>query len=291
MALEAGSKFDLNERNQYVETLIHKCIDQYIEKRVHNHEKPDDAVKIDEKMEQVINRMFERCFNDKQYNQAIGVALESRRLDMMRAAIEKAQDVEEKLGYAFTIAQKNVKSKGFRNEILRTLIAIYESKQGGNFDYYKICKCQFFLNMPDSAAILLGRLAQSEEDYLIAYQIAFDIVDNENQTFSNKVIEDLQVAQGQHQEKGRIAQLIKILQGEIRDRLYQQFLKKNNHTDMLILHRIKDKIGQKNSITHGACVWTNGIMNAYTTNDSFLRDNLSWAALAGTGSMQLPLLA
>lgn len=49
---------------------------------------------------------------------------------------------------------------------------------------------------------------------------------------------------------------------------------------MLILTRIKDKIGQRNSITHGACVWANGIMNAYTTNDSFLRDNLTWAALA-----------
>jgi 26S proteasome regulatory subunit N2 len=27
LALEAGSRFDLNERTQYVETLIHKCID------------------------------------------------------------------------------------------------------------------------------------------------------------------------------------------------------------------------------------------------------------------------
>jgi 26S proteasome regulatory subunit N2 len=34
LALEAGEKFDLNERSQYVETLIHKCIDKYIEKRV-----------------------------------------------------------------------------------------------------------------------------------------------------------------------------------------------------------------------------------------------------------------
>lgn len=71
-----------------------------------------------------------------------------------------------------------------------------------------------------------------------------------------------------------------ILTGEIRDRLYLQFLKKNNHTDMMIIGNIKDKIGQRNSITHGACIWANGIMNAYTCNDSFLRDNISWAALA-----------
>lgn len=49
---------------------------------------------------------------------------------------------------------------------------------------------------------------------------------------------------------------------------------------MLILNKIKEKIGERNSITHGSCIWANGIMNAYTTNDTFLRDNLSWAAKA-----------
>lgn len=81
-------------------------------------------------------------------------------------------------------------------------------------------------------------------------------------------------------EKDRLAKLKQVLSGEVRDRLSLQFLKKNNHTDMLIVSKIKDKIGQRNSITHGACIWTNGIMNAYTTNDNFLRDNLSWAAQA-----------
>jgi 26S proteasome regulatory subunit N2 len=57
-------------------------------------------------------------------------------------------------------------------------------------------------------------------------------------------------------------------------------LKKNNHTDTLIVQKIKEKINQKSSVLHGATIWTNGIMNAYTTNDSFIRDNLSWAAIA-----------
>ena len=79
-----------------------------------------------------------------------------------------------------------MKSKDFRNEILRLLLIIYETRQDrGKFDYFKICKCQFFLNIPDSTAILLGRLLNSDEDYLVAYQIAFDIADNESQNFSN----------------------------------------------------------------------------------------------------------
>jgi hypothetical protein len=55
---------------------------------------------------------------------------------------------------------------------LRLLLAIYENKggaQGGNFDYYKLVKCQFFLNIPEAASVLLSRLVQDEANYLIAY--------------------------------------------------------------------------------------------------------------------------
>lgn len=129
LALEAGEKFNLNERSQYVETLVHKCIDKYIEKRVAIVDRKEEGVAIYPKMENVINRMFDRCFEDGQFNQAIGVALESRRLDKMREAIEKSHDIEEKLGYTFTIALNIVKSnKEFRNQILRHLLAIYELK-------------------------------------------------------------------------------------------------------------------------------------------------------------------
>jgi 26S proteasome regulatory subunit N2 len=77
-----------------------------------------------------------------------------------------------------------------------------------------------------------------------------------------------------------MGQLIKILKGEIKDRLYLQFLKKNNHTDMLLINKIKDSIGNRNSMLHSATVWCNGIMNAYTTNDSFLKDQHGWIASA-----------
>lgn len=73
---------------------------------------------------------------------------------------------------------------------------------------------------------------------------------------------------------------MKILKGELTDRLYLQFLKKNNHTDMLLINQIKDSIGTKNSMLHTATVWCNGVMNAYTTNDAFLRDNISWCGNA-----------
>lgn len=116
------------------------------------------------------------------------MALESRRIDKVKEAIERSHDIEDKIGYTFTIVQNIVRSnKEFRTQILRQLLAIYEVKQGagGHFDYYKIVKCQFFLNIPEATAVLLSRLVQSSSDgnesnYLVAYQIAFDILDNEN---------------------------------------------------------------------------------------------------------------
>ena len=43
--------------------------------------------------------------------------------------------------------------------------------------------------------------------------------------------------------KERLSQIVTILKGEIRDRLYLQFLKKNNHMDMQVIHNIKKSIG------------------------------------------------
>ena len=47
-------------------------------------------------------------------------------------------------------------------------------------------------------------------------------------------------------------------------------MKKNNHTDVQIIQNIKKSIGPKSMILHGAAILSNAMMNAYTTNDSFL---------------------
>ena len=80
--------------------------------------------------------------------------------------------------------------------------------------------------------------------------------------------------------KERLSQILQILDGEIRERLFLQFLKKNNHTDVALVQNIKKSVGPKSMILHGATIWSNAMMNAYTTNDVFLQDNLSWVAQA-----------
>lgn len=75
----------------------------------------EPAVVIDKKMEIVIDKMFERCFADKKYRHVIGIAIESRRLDKVKEAIEKSGDqMEDNLGYTFNLAQEIVDKKEFR---------------------------------------------------------------------------------------------------------------------------------------------------------------------------------
>ena len=91
--------------------------------------------------------MFDRCFADKKYRHVIGIALESRRLDKVKQAIELSGDaMEANLGYTFSLAQEIVDKKEFRTEVLRLLLLIYQNRNDqGNFDHYKIAKCQFYL--------------------------------------------------------------------------------------------------------------------------------------------------
>jgi hypothetical protein len=47
---------------------------------------------------------------------------------MVKESIINSPDVEDKLGFTFTIAQNVIKSKSLRQEILKLLLIIYEQK-------------------------------------------------------------------------------------------------------------------------------------------------------------------
>lgn len=63
-----------------------------------NAELPEDEEKksIDPRLEGIVNKMFLRCLDDHKYKQAIGIALETRRLDMFEKTI--LESVSNRLG-------------------------------------------------------------------------------------------------------------------------------------------------------------------------------------------------
>ncbi|XP_051158339.1 26S proteasome non-ATPase regulatory subunit 1 isoform X2 [Leptopilina boulardi] len=191
-ALGAGELFDVNARNEYVDTTIAKCIDFYTQQRVLEAEGKLslDNKGIDPRLEGIVNRMFQRCLDDNQYRQALGLSLETRRMDIFEAAIMQSDDVSGMLSYAFQVVMSLIQNRGFRNTVLRCLVSLYRNL--GTPDYVNMCQCLIFLDDPLAVAELLDRLSKGSQDcVLMAYQIAFDLYESATQQFLGRVLQAL----------------------------------------------------------------------------------------------------
>uniref|UniRef100_A0A8D2ZIE6 26S proteasome non-ATPase regulatory subunit 1 n=1 Tax=Scophthalmus maximus TaxID=52904 RepID=A0A8D2ZIE6_SCOMX len=317
-ALGAGDLFNVTDDSEYVETIIAKCIDHYTKLRVENAELPEDEEQktIDPRLEGIVNKMFLRCLDDHKYKQAIGIALETRRLDMFEKTI--LESVSTKLSYRIKIlvCMSLMQNKKFRNEVLRVLVKLYMNLEKP--DFINVCQCLIFLDDPQAVSDILEKLVK-EDNLLMAYQICFDLYESASQQFLSSVIQNLRTvgtpipavpgstntgtvptpdkdsdametddkagsspagkpAETVNDPKDQNAKMIKILSGEMAIELHLQFLIRNNNTDLMILKNTKDAV--RNSVCHTATVIANSFMHTGTTSDQFLRENLEWLARA-----------
>jgi len=305
-ALGAGPLFDLsNTRNQYVETIIAKCIDSYTVKRT------EGITNIDKRLENIVDKMFDRCFQHGQHRQALGIAIETRRLDVFERAVSGDRpdaEVCDMLSYAFRVVMSLIEKRDYRCELLRTLVRLYRGL--ATPDFVQMSQCLIFLEEPLAVADILEKLSGgSPSDALMAYQIAFDLYESATQQFLSRVLaairktapgvkDDTAKEEGEKMEveekaetepkptptgadaelTGRMDKLTSILSGEKPIYLNLQFLIRNDKTDPLILKQTKDAV--RVSICHTATVIANGLMHSGTTHDQFLRDNLDWLSRA-----------
>lgn len=189
-ALGASDLFDVNARNEYVDTVIAKCIDFYIQQRIAIIENPTEAKPIDERLEAIVNRMIQRCLDDGQYRQALGIALETRRMDIFEQSIMQSDDIPNMLNYAFQVTMSLIQSRSFRNTVLRSLVGLYRGL--GTPDYVSMCQCLIFLEDPLAVAEILDKLTKSEEyNVLMSYQIGFDLYESATQQFLGQVLQAL----------------------------------------------------------------------------------------------------
>jgi 26S proteasome regulatory subunit N2 len=179
-ALGAEDLFDITEKSAYVQKIIETCIDTYTSQKA-------SGDKFDPAMEAIVNRMVERCFAEKQFKQALGIAMEARRMDMFVMSIERADNRDEMLSYAFRIIMNFQQNRSFRGKLLRSLIDLY--KKAEKPDYVQMVQNLIFLDDAEVVAGILETLSQgAPEDVLMAYQIAFDLYESATQQFVNKVL-------------------------------------------------------------------------------------------------------
>ncbi|CAO3590032.1 unnamed protein product [Absidia cylindrospora] len=282
-ALGAGKRFDLSEKSEYVETIISKCIDKYIDLR--QQEMAVGGIDIDLRLQDIVERMFQRCAQDGEYEQAIGIALESMRLDVVETMIEKG-DSTKLLPYALDIAMTLVQHLEFRNKILQLLVKLYQDLKEP--DYISINQCLVHLNDPRTAARMLQDLINKKHE-LMAYQIAFDLEENATQDYLSKVSDYLSTVSKTEKvanvspevdSNDPVTKVTSILSGEDSIRLYLEFLYRNNHTDLMILKNTKNALESRHSVYHSALTFANAFMHAGTTSDEFLRQNLDWLSRA-----------
>lgn len=320
LALSAGPYFDVSVKNEYIETLLSKCIDEYTELRRKQLQaatsggSDQEDIVIDPRMEAIIERMFQRCYRDGCYQQALGIALDAHLITKVREVCETAirHGQAEILDHAFSLFQgaRNVTSREFRLAILSTLVDLYSTLSDP--DMSNVCMCLQHLNRPAEVAQALYKLCLgTPEQALLAYQICFDLEEAENQGFVLHVVSSFPVAL-QDISPSAAAQVgtgaapggtevsaVEALDPVVRDRLLKikrillegfdvdlllNFLFHQSRTDYRVLCAIKAAIENRTLVLHNAAVVSHGYMNCGTTVDSFLRDNLEWLKKAGVWS-------
>ncbi|CAL4997482.1 unnamed protein product [Urochloa decumbens] len=310
-ALGAGALFDVSDDSDYAQTLLAKALDEYaaIQSRAAGEDKT-----MDPRLEAIVERMLDKCILDGKYQQAMGMAVECRRLDKLEGAISRCDNIHGALSYCINLSHQYVSHREYRLEILGCLVKIYQTLP--NPDYLSICQCLMFLNEPETVASILDKLISgSQDDALIGYQTAFDLAENENQAFLLNVRNHLDalssaraepdsrpaateptadVQMGDDMPNGsaltvdpnkvahadRLTKIKNILSGETSIQLTLQFLYSHNRSDLLILKTIKQAVEMRNSVCHSATICSNAIMHAGTTVDTFLRENLEWLGRA-----------
>lgn len=61
--------------------------------------------------------LFLRCIEEKKYQQAIGMAIECRRLDKIAKAIKESGNVDATLSYCSNISHNFVSRREYRSEV------------------------------------------------------------------------------------------------------------------------------------------------------------------------------
>ncbi len=328
LALESGSgvfdlnvssaKADGNSRNSssnvaYVECLVSAAIDAYVSIQKAQHMGEDTAEEtagsLDvEKLNKVVQAMFQKCFIEGNFHYALGIALEAMETTKVQEILTECAARSDEitlyrlLQHSLTASNTLVTSKKFRNGVveniaqqLQLLIESSSSVAITKNAAVTLSQCHQILGLPAPVAAIIATLLDGTEgESLLGYQLCFDLVESGDQNFVNLVEQNLPTKEEEKEGDGDENENIKktddiwarynnakrILSGGLASELALSFLHKFSDSDVLIMQNLKKALEERgagrNSLLHNCAVMAHSYLNAGTTNDAFLRDNLEW---------------
>ena len=187
--------------------------------------------------------------------QAIGIALESRRFDVISRIYDLSRDVS-LLSYAMEAVLDTGFSLLYRDQVLNFLLPLFPapSSRTKSSHIHSLARLLVTLNNPSLTVPLLTSLVPKER--LLAYQFAFDLAEGGTRDFlegvrkhlpegtevgvpclhdSDAFVTDL----GNQETRNIFDKLRNILGGQESVKLYLEFLKRTNKVDMFILKNSK----------------------------------------------------
>ena len=291
-ALKSEDSFDIKEKSLYVNTILKKMLDKYIEIRKHNFFNRDNLKPLDKRINAIVENVFNNCLNNNRLYQALGFCVESYDLDRLTKAIESSKDILKNLNFVYEIAQNYVVNKEYNSVLIDHILKllIKHAKK----EYMEITSCQFFLNNSDALASTLLNILNEESDPSIAYQIAFDLYDNQNPSYLRLLCQTIKKINLEKKLNlgDKIDNIDKILTGEISREIILKTLKKNNHFDLKYQEELMKSVEKGGSIENLGVILTNSFSNSHTGNDEFIKKNMpfvtkatNWARFVATASL------
>ncbi|KAI0988786.1 hypothetical protein GJ496_005335 [Pomphorhynchus laevis] len=270
---------------------------------------------MDPRLETIVNRLIEKCIGDNKLKQAVGICLESKRLDALQRVIELSANMEDTLNYVIECVPDllSKESRNWHHDVLDLVVNIYTELPSPN--YFKIVKCFIQLGEPKSLSNLL--LSVANDCLPLSLQLAFDIYESSSQQFRSQVISCMECERDRlisqyraeqskdNQEGAEESSEVAAIEEDSSDSndTLEMNIKQNEdivcidrvlmvlsssvNVNLLMqflirnnhadLHLLKYiKDHTRNMLCHSAVVIANGFMHCGTTCDQFLRDNLEW---------------
>ncbi|EGV60172.1 proteasome regulatory particle base subunit [Yamadazyma tenuis] len=280
-SLAAGDEFDIDEQSQYIETIVSQCINLYTSLAQKKFE--NESVVIDKQLTAIFERMLLKCIKANDFKLALGISLESLRLDIVEKILHEQIETHPEnamnlINYILVCSSNVISNVKFRKVVLESCLSLLLSLKNHQ-DYFTVFKIIVQLNDFEVATQLFKQMFDNGR-IAIAYQGAFDLVSSASQELLDNVSASLKADETFKSSKPLQSTLLHILSGVPTCDLDITFLHKNNNTDKTILNKTKNSLEGRSSIFHSAVTFANAFIHAGTTDDSFIRKNLEWLGKA-----------